>query len=95
MGQGLGIENAAAAIEGWVRRLAIKGPGTPKLGGRSESTDLIELLDGAGSDDGRGFELSPGSLRAPITGLSGSGREDLEGVIRGRASAGAKGGKSD
>ena len=31
MGQGLGIENAASAIEGWVRRLAIKGPGTPKL----------------------------------------------------------------
>lgn len=95
MGQGLGIENAAAAIEGWVRRLAIKGPGTPKLGGRVENADLIELLDGTGSDDGRGFELSPGSLRAPIAGLAGSGREDLEGVIRGRASAGAKGRKSD
>jgi hypothetical protein len=56
---GMGLENAAAAIEGWVRRLAIKAPGTPKGGGRIEAPDLIELLDGAGSDDGRGFELNP------------------------------------
>ncbi|CZR62510.1 uncharacterized protein PAC_12407 [Phialocephala subalpina] len=88
---GLGLENAAAAIEGWVRRLATKAPGTPK--GRIEAPDLIELLDGTGSDDGRGFELSPGRVRSstPI----GTGREDLDGVIRGRATAGAKGGKSD
>jgi hypothetical protein len=94
---GLGLENAAAAIEGWVRRLAIKTPGTPKIGGsrNPEPTDLIELLDGAGSDDGRSFELNPGSLRAPISGIGGSGRDDLDGVARGRATAGAKGGKSD
>ena len=95
LGQGLGLENAAAAIEGWVRRLAIKGPGTPKLGGRVESSDLIELLDGTGSDDGRGFELSPGTSRAPSTGLNGTGREDLDGLIRGRMAAGTKGGKTD
>ncbi|KUJ16861.1 uncharacterized protein LY89DRAFT_684887 [Mollisia scopiformis] len=90
---GLGLENAAAAIEGWVRRLATKTPGTPKGGGRIDAPDLIELLDGTGSDDGRGFELSPGRIRSstPI----GTGREDLDGVIRGRATAGAKGGKSD
>jgi hypothetical protein len=95
-GQGLGIENAAAAIEGWVRRLAIK-PGTPNLGGRShiENADLIELLDGPGSDDGRGFELNPGSLKSATPGVGGSGREDLDGLIRGRAAAGAKGGKTD
>ena len=96
-GNGLGLENAAAAIEGWVRRLAIKTPGTPKLGGsrHAEATDLIELLDGAGSDDGRGFELNPGSLRAPISSIGGSGRDDLDGLARGRTTAGAKGGKSD
>jgi hypothetical protein len=94
---GLGLENAAAAIEGWVRRLAVKGPGTPKVSGRSgvEATDLIELLDGAGSDDGRGFELNPGSLRTSTPSFGGSGREDLDGIARGRATAGAKGGKSD
>ena len=93
-GQGLGLENAAAAIEGWVRRMATVTPGTPKGGGRIEpQPDLIELLDGTGSDDGRGFELSPGRLRSdtPV----GTGREDLDGLIRGRATAGTKGGKSD
>jgi hypothetical protein len=94
-GQGLGLENAAAAIEGWVRRLAAIRPGTPRLGGSAESSDLIELLDGAGSDDGRGFELNPGTLRVPTPGLSTSGREDLDGLIRGRATSGAKGGKGD
>ncbi len=91
--QSMGLEVAAAAIEGWMRRFTIKGPGTPKGGGKIENPDLIELLDGTGSDDGRGFELSPGRVRSstPI----GTGREDLDGVIRGRASAGAKGGKGD
>ncbi|KAH7314160.1 hypothetical protein BKA65DRAFT_609710 [Rhexocercosporidium sp. MPI-PUGE-AT-0058] len=81
-GQGLGLENAAAAIEGWVRRMATITPGTPK-----------GLLDGTGSDDGRGFELSPGRIRSetPV----GTGREDLDGLIRGRTTAGTKGGKSD
>jgi hypothetical protein len=94
-GQGLGLENAAAAIEGWVRRLAAIRPGTPRLGSSAESSDLIELLDGAGSDDGRGFELNPGTLRVPTPGLSTSGREDLDGLIRGRVTSGAKGGKGD
>lgn len=90
-GQGLGLENAAAAIEGWVRRLATIKPGTPRVGGAVEGADLIELLDGTGSDDGRGFELSPGMLRVP----GSSGREDLDGLARGRATAGSKGGKGD
>lgn len=95
-GQGLGLENAAAAIEGWVRRLATIRPGTPRMGGVSggePGTDLIELLDGAGSDDGRGFELSPGTMRVPP--LGSTGREDLDGLARGRATAGSKGGKGD
>jgi len=90
------LENAAAAIEGWVRRLAV-GSGTPKISGRNaaEVTDLIELLDGTGSDDGRGFEPNPGSLRTSTPSFGGSGREDLNGQARGRATAAAKGGKSD
>ncbi|KAG0649137.1 Uncharacterized protein D0Z07_4234 [Hyphodiscus hymeniophilus] len=94
---GLGLENAAAAIEGWMRRLAVKGPGTPKMSSRSgvEGADLIELLDGTGSDDGRGFEPNPGSLRSSTPSFGASGRDDLDGLARGRATAGAKGGKSD
>jgi hypothetical protein len=90
---GMGFENAAAAVEGFFRKLAVKGvPGTPSLGGRTETADLIELLDGAGSDDGRrSFELS--RSRSPMP--SGSLREDLEGVVWGKATAGAKGGKGD
>ncbi|CAG8970692.1 hypothetical protein HYALB_00003447 [Hymenoscyphus albidus] len=88
----MGLENAAAAVEGFFRKLVVKGPGTPRLGPRRES-DLIELLDGASSDDGRGFEISPGRVRSSTP--LGSGREDLEGVLRGRSSAGTKGGKGD
>lgn len=90
---GNGFENAAAVVEGFFRKLAIKGvPGTPSLNGRTENADLIELLDGTGSDDGgRSFELS--RSRSPMPG--GSLREDLEGVLRGRTTAGAKGGKGD
>jgi len=77
-GTGLGIENAvaaAAAIEGWVRRLAVKGPGTPRMIGKGGQggEDLIELLDGAGSDDGRlgsSFDLNRVSSR--LSGASGS-----------------------
>jgi hypothetical protein len=91
--QGLGLENAASVLEGWVRKLATKVPGTPKMGGRADHPDLIELLDGAGSDDGRAFELNPGLARSGTP--SGTGRDDLDGMIRGRATAGAKGGKND
>ncbi|RDW92066.1 hypothetical protein BP5796_01460 [Coleophoma crateriformis] len=96
---GLGLENAAAAVEGFFRRIATKVPTTPMLGGAVGSLDsggdLIELLDGAGSDDGRGFELSPGSSRAASV-LGGTGREDLESLIRGRnVSGSAKAKKSD
>jgi hypothetical protein len=92
-GQGLGLENAASVLEGWVRKLATKVPGTPKIGGRADHPDLIELLDGAGSDDGRAFDLNPGVGRSSAP--AGTGREDLDGMIRGRATAGAKGGKND
>jgi hypothetical protein len=62
-GSGMGLEQAAAAVEGWIRKLATKAsaPGTPKLGARLGAHvpqeigegDLIELHDGPGSDDGR------------------------------------------
>ncbi|TAQ90028.1 hypothetical protein B7494_g1635 [Chlorociboria aeruginascens] len=93
-GSGIGLENAAAAIEGWVRRMAI-GPGTPILGARrTETGDLIELLDGAGSDDGRGFEPSPPRAASVPSGTS---RREFDSSIRGRSttSMDAKGGKSD
>jgi len=95
-GHGMGLENAASAIEGWVRRLATKAPGTPKLGGtpRNDPGDLIELLDGTGSDDGRGFELTPASLRSGPSGANGTGREDMDVLIRGRTTS-VKGGKGD
>ena len=90
-GQGLGIENAASVLEGWVRKLATKVPGTPTMGGRADHPDLIELLDGAGSDDVRAFDLNLSVRRSATP----SGREDLDGMIRGKATAGAKGGKND
>jgi LysM repeat protein len=102
-GIGMGLEHAAAAVEGWVRRLAIKAaPGTPKMGMGSGKAapelgegDLIELLDGAGSDDGRGFELLSANSSRSVVG-TGSGRDDHAALLRGRSqgSAGVKG-KSD
>ncbi|KAI9736083.1 MAG: hypothetical protein M1818_006259 [Claussenomyces sp. TS43310] len=97
-GQGLGLEHAAAAIEGWVRKLAVKGPGTPRIGtsgtGTSAMGDLIELLDGSGSDDGRGFE--PPSATNVTSNPSGNARQDLFANIRSRAGqAGGKGKKSE
>ena len=102
-GIGMGLEHAAAAIEGWVRRLAIKAaPSTPKLGiGNNKAApelgegDLIELLDGAGSDDGRGFEPLGAESSRPIVG-GGSGRDDHAAMLRGRLQgATATKGKSD
>ena len=88
VGTGLGIENAvaaAAAIEGWVRRLAVKGPGTPRMMGRGGQggEDLIELLDGAGSDDGRiggSFELSPANSRPSGAGGNLAGGSGIGGI---------------
>lgn len=93
-GGGMGLENAAAAIEGWVRRLATKAPGTPRLGIPGKAApplgegDLIELLDGAGSDDGRAFESTNASSARPL--LGGSSREDLGPSIRSRMSGKGK-----
>lgn len=109
-GQGLGLENAASAIEGWVRRLATIRPGTPRAGGGGlgESTDLIELVDGAGSDDGRGGggvdllsaripAAGSGSGGGSGSGIGSTGREDrsvnVNGAVRGRGVGGK--GKDD
>jgi LysM repeat protein len=101
-GIGMGLEHAAAAIEGWVRRLAIKAaPGTPKLGIGNKAApelgegDLIELLDGAGSDDGRGFEPMGMDSSRPVLG-GGSGRDNHMATLRGRLPGPVSGkGKSD
>ncbi|OBT63053.1 hypothetical protein VE03_08155 [Pseudogymnoascus sp. 23342-1-I1] len=71
---GRGIEVAAAAIEGWVRRLG--RPVTP-LGrqvSREEVGDLIELRDGPGSDDG-----NMGGFGAGTTGGVSRGRKGAKG----------------
>ncbi|OBT73974.1 hypothetical protein VF21_05967 [Pseudogymnoascus sp. 05NY08] len=70
---GRGIEVAAAAIEGWVRRLG--RPVTP-LGRqvtREEVGDLIELRDGPGSDDGNmgGFGVGTGGVSRGRKGAKG------------------------
>lgn len=74
-GAGVGIEAAAAAIEGWVRRMGNR-PVTP-MGVRGRQVeqvgDLIELLDGAGSDDGRGEGGVGGSRRDSFRGRGGKG----------------------
>lgn len=66
-GKGIDVGAAAQAIEGWVRRLGarpslqnMKAGGSSSRGrGDERMGDLIELLDGAGSDDGLGFEVAP------------------------------------
>lgn len=94
-GPNLGLESAAAAVEGWIRRIASGTPGTPIGGPRSlPEPDLIELLDGTGSDDGRGFGVSPGRVRSGTPTVMGTGRDDMDALVRG-ASRGVKGGKSD
>ncbi|KAI0014279.1 carbohydrate-binding module family 50 protein [Xylariaceae sp. FL0662B] len=52
---GIGLEQAAASIETWLRGAWAKRPGTPRLGSHrkpTEDLDLIELTD-TNSDDGR------------------------------------------
>jgi hypothetical protein len=97
-GAGLGLEQAAAAIESWVRKLAVKAtaPGTPRLsmGMGSKGTpelgegDLIELLDGTGSDDGRGFEVLSQTSSRTIAGSSG--RAEPSAGVRGRTTGKGK-----
>lgn len=100
--QGMGIEQAAATVETWLRNAWAKRPTTPIIGANRKPTDeldLIELTD-AHSDDGQ--QRTP--LRMPNTSLTGSdyfgttGRSDGEGSVRGRATASpseSKGKKSD
>jgi LysM repeat protein len=100
---GMGLEHAAAAIEGWVRKFAIKAtPGTPKIGMGNKATpelgegDLIELLGGAGSDDGRAFEPPGTDSLWPAALGEGSGRDGHAGMVRGRTHGPTRAkGKSD
>lgn len=102
---GMGLENAAASIETWLRGAWAKRPGTPKLGSLRkpmDGLDLIELEDTT-SDDGRTTQALDGPshnlLDQPFQGSTG--RSDGEGLSsrRGRSmgptGAGGKGGKAD
>ncbi|KAI1409372.1 carbohydrate-binding module family 50 protein [Hypoxylon sp. FL1857] len=83
---GIGLEQAAASIETWLRGAWAKRPGTPRLGShrkQPDDLDLIELAD-TNSDDGR-LGGTPG--RAHETGLLSQGfhgstsRSDGDGAI--------------
>ncbi|KAK6080997.1 LysM domain-containing protein [Seiridium cupressi] len=96
--QGIGLEQAAATVETWLRGAWAKRPTTPRLGSTKklgDDLDLIELTD-TNSDDGR--PRTP--LRMPEANLLNSGyfgstgRNEGEGSVRGR-SAGPKGKKDD
>ncbi|OTB03321.1 carbohydrate-binding module family 50 protein [Hypoxylon sp. CI-4A] len=103
---GMGIEQAAASIESWLRGAWARRPSTPRLGSsnrRPEDLDLIELTD-AHSDDGR-LGGTPG--RAPAEsglllnhGFQGStarSEGEGEGFMRGRSAppGAGKGKKAD
>ena len=72
-GGGIDVGAAAQAIEGWVRRLGAR-PSLQNLNAGSSSRgrgeermgDLIELLDGAGSDDGMNFGSTQRSASAGV-----------------------------
>ncbi|KAH9887141.1 carbohydrate-binding module family 50 protein [Xylariomycetidae sp. FL2044] len=83
---GMGLEQAAASIETWLRGAWSKRPGTPKMGSSrrpAEDLDLIELTD-TNSDDGRmslaGRVPEAGLLNQGFQGTSG--RSEGEGSIR-------------
>jgi hypothetical protein len=97
IGEGVNWAEAASKVEGWVRALGkgvnISTPvGTPggrlRRGGGQEVGDLIELLDGAGSEDGRDRGERAGMLGSGSTGWGVSPGAGA-GVV------GRKGGKSD
>ncbi|KAI0025542.1 carbohydrate-binding module family 50 protein [Xylariomycetidae sp. FL0641] len=83
---GIGLEQAAASIETWLRGAWVKGTSTPKLGSQrrnGDDLDLIELTD-TNSDDGRSSSIG----RMPEAGLlnqdfqGSTGRNEREGTIR-------------
>lgn len=95
--QGMGLEHAAAAVEGWFRRLAANAPSTPKMTARwrPEPGDLIEMLDGPGSDDGR-VSISPRQpATMPSSSMGSTGRSDANGSLRERDLSMAKNGKRE
>ncbi|KAI1337434.1 hypothetical protein F5Y15DRAFT_390330 [Xylariaceae sp. FL0016] len=106
---GIGLEQAAASVETWLRGAWAKRPGTPRLGSQrkaNEDLDLIELTD-TNSDDGRlsvlerspeGSGLLTQSRSFQGTGGGSTGRSEGEGSVRGRSlgsAANIKSKKSD
>lgn len=101
---GIGLEQAAASIETWLRGAWAKRPNTPRLGSNRKppaDLDLIELTD-TNSDDGRMGTHE----RMPEAGLlnqnfhhGSTGRSEGEGTVRGRSAPpttpGGKGRKAD
>lgn len=95
--QGLGLEQAAATVETWLRSAWSKRPTTPMLGSKKpmDELDLIELTD-TNSDDGR--PRTP--LRMPAANplntdyFGSTARDEGEGIVRGRPT-GSKGKKTD
>jgi hypothetical protein len=96
--QGIGLEQAAATIETWLRGAWAKRPATPRLGSQKRSPDDLDLIELTDTNSDDGHPRTP--LRMPETNpshlgyLGASGRSDGEGNVRGR-STGPKGKKSD
>ncbi|KAI1268748.1 carbohydrate-binding module family 50 protein [Xylariaceae sp. FL1019] len=100
---GMGIEQAAASIETWLRGAWAKRPATPKMGSHrkaADDLDLIELAD-TNSDDGRVLNAPSRSpdrslLGQGVTGTSSRSDGDGAGTVRGRTLAsGSKGRKAE
>lgn len=104
---GIGLEQAAASVESWLRGAWAKRTGTPRLSSYKsppEDLDLIELAD-ANSDDGRqgAFARAQDAAGLLNQGFQAStGRSEGEGTVRGRSApptaatlGGGKGKKAD
>ncbi|KAI8951047.1 hypothetical protein F4801DRAFT_589916 [Xylaria longipes] len=97
----MGLEQAAASIETWLRGAWAKRPGTPILGSLRKPTDdldLIELADTT-SDDGRTINTSFGSILDQNShGSTSRSNGDGATSLRGRSMepmGGGKGKKAD
>ncbi|KAI1099889.1 carbohydrate-binding module family 50 protein [Jackrogersella minutella] len=82
---GIGIEQAAASIETWLRGAWARRPSTPRLGShrkQPEDLDLIELTD-TNSDDGRlaGRATETGLLNQSFGNVGSTARSEGEGTM--------------
>ncbi|KAI1461450.1 carbohydrate-binding module family 50 protein [Annulohypoxylon moriforme] len=95
---GIGLEQAAASIESWLRGAWARRPSTPRLGSNRrppEDLDLIELTD-TNSDEGGtpGRMMDTGLLNQTFALSGSSARSDGAGTVRGRSAPPGRNGKA-